>query len=208
MKIYDDETKFENGERNSRIAPHAFIIKEMILTRAGFTLIELTVVVAIVGVLAALAIPNYEAYQAKSRRAEAKVALASVYSLEKAFYSEYTAYIPAMAPAFGYAAEGFRRFYYVGWVGSAYADAITHYNGGFTPIAVTSLNKPAGWTGCSPPSALTDASGRSTHIGPGFPTDNPQRFLVAASGEIRRGGGCDDWSIDELKQLRHVRDGI
>lgn len=54
----------------------------------GFTLIELMITVAIVGVLAAIAFPSYSAYLAKGRRADARVQLASAQQWTERFYSE------------------------------------------------------------------------------------------------------------------------
>lgn len=44
----------------------------------GFSLIELMIVVAVIGVLAAIAYPNYQEYMAKTRRADAQSALSEL----------------------------------------------------------------------------------------------------------------------------------
>jgi type IV pilus assembly protein PilA len=65
----------------------------------GFTLIELMIVVAIIGILAAIAIPNFLTYQLKSRQAEAKTNLQAIKTSEVAFQAERGCYI-------GIAAQG------------------------------------------------------------------------------------------------------
>ena len=100
-----------------------------LLNKNGFTLIELMIVVGIIGILVSIAGPQYERYQAKARQSEAKLGLSAVYALEQAFYSEYSAYIPSME-AIGYTPEGSRRFYGIGWSGSAYSGSIAGYAGG------------------------------------------------------------------------------
>ena len=54
----------------------------------GFTLIGLMIVVAIIGILAAIAIPNFLTYQMKSRTSEAKVNLGAIKTSEIAFQGE------------------------------------------------------------------------------------------------------------------------
>ena len=53
----------------------------------GFTMIEILIVVAIIGILAAIAIPKYSTFMAKSRRAEGIQILQGFYTSEVAYYS-------------------------------------------------------------------------------------------------------------------------
>jgi len=65
--------------------------------RAGFTLVELMIVVAIIGILAAIAIPGFTTYQARSRRGEAYLNLLGIIRTADAYYSEYQVY-PTIGP--------------------------------------------------------------------------------------------------------------
>ena len=60
--------------------------------RSGFTLIELMIVVVIIGILAALAIPRFMQATVKSRQSEAKGILKQVYTMERTFRQETGAY--------------------------------------------------------------------------------------------------------------------
>ncbi len=58
----------------------------------GFTLIELVVVLAVLGILIALAMPRYAASRKKAYRSEADNILQEAKSLEWAYYQQYNAF--------------------------------------------------------------------------------------------------------------------
>jgi type IV pilus assembly protein PilE len=65
----------------------------------GVTLMELMVVVAIVGILGAIAVPAYRNYVIRSNRTDAKTALLQVQTAEEKFYLDNNAYTGAVTVA-------------------------------------------------------------------------------------------------------------
>ncbi|MCP4503284.1 MAG: prepilin-type N-terminal cleavage/methylation domain-containing protein [Deltaproteobacteria bacterium] len=59
----------------------------------GFTLIELMIVVAIIGVLAAIAIPNFIRFSCRAKQAEAKVNLTGLFVAEESYHAEFDQYL-------------------------------------------------------------------------------------------------------------------
>lgn len=103
------------GDENRHFSPTvAAVLKSWFMRQArsvGFTLVELMIVVAIVGILAAIAIPNFIKYQAKSKQAEAKQSLKAYFMSQRDYFGENDAYSDDLG-ALGFAPERGNRYAY------------------------------------------------------------------------------------------------
>lgn len=72
----------------------------------GFTLIEMMITVAIVGILAAIAYPSYQNSVTKSRRAEGKSLLLDAAAREERFFAQYNQYTGTIVGASGCTGSG------------------------------------------------------------------------------------------------------
>lgn len=68
------------------------------IRRAGFSLIELMIAVAIVGVLASVAIPSFVRFQLRANSTEAVVNLASIGKAQATFFAEFGRYVSVTTP--------------------------------------------------------------------------------------------------------------
>jgi type IV pilus assembly protein PilA len=74
------------------------------MKQKGFTLVELMIVVAVIGILSALAIPNYLKMVGRARQSEAKMNLGAIYSAQIAYYAEASTF-----------SGGAQAFHQMGW---------------------------------------------------------------------------------------------
>jgi type IV pilus assembly protein PilA len=80
--------------------------------KRGFTLIELMIVVAIIGIIASLAVPYFLQYQARARQAEAKTELKSWYNAVTSVFGERGQYFEALSET-GFSPSRGNRYQYM-----------------------------------------------------------------------------------------------
>ena len=151
----------------------------------GFTLIELMIVVAIIGILAAIAIPNFLTYQAKSKQSEAKVGLGAVATSAIAYNAEVVGaptFVVANIGQIGYSVTGTPRYAF-------YYDV-------------------AGTPGAFPGSATGSPSGCALGTAPTGVAASTSGFTAGATGQIDSDATCDWWTVTDQKTLSNPQNDV
>ena len=177
------------------------------LTNKGFSLIELMIVVAIIGILAAIAVPNFQKFQLKAKQTEAKGSLSGLFTAEKSYMAEYSEY-SARLDAVGWMAEG-----------------AANYNVGFNADlgAPANPNAPKGTAACiatcpkvcvaafqASLTCIPNTSGAAIPAAAVVVAGPPYTFTAAAVSKFAAMGGTQDdqWTIDQNKSLSSLQSGL
>jgi len=136
-------------------------MRTLLTRKGGFTLIELMIVVAIIGILAAIAIPNFLQFQLRSKTGEAKTNLAAQRTAEEGYFAEFNNYVAAASTP-GTAATANKRV----WSGGG----VTMFNQlGWSPTGEVFFNYAVAATGSSYTLAATgDLDGNGTQSAFGY----------------------------------------
>ena len=143
--------------------------------KKGFTLIELMIVVAIIGILAAIAIPDFLRFQAKAKQSEAKTNLGAIFTTQVAYFGEANTY-----------AGSANCFQLLAW--GPEGDNMYSYFCGLGGDVISNPRKGTDASGV----VITDVDTTET------------AFTVGAAGNVDNDPEFDEWTMHDSKVLNNV----
>ena len=195
---------------------------QLLKNKKGISLIEIMVVVGLMTVITAIAVPNYIAYQRQARTTEAQSSLSQIYMAEKSFHLQWRFYTTDLV-SIGVHPDG--KLLYNAGFSAKYSDAEPKsYRGptldldnkdlnticgttfGAGEVKTCAFRPPKKGTHCAsfaPPALPTTPS--STASNAGFNAMAVANLLDICNKSSS--GGLDVWKIDQYKQLDRCRDG-
>jgi type IV pilus assembly protein PilA len=195
-------------------------VKTKCSNQHGFTLIELMIVIAIIGILSAIGIPIYKQHQVTARQVEAKINLSAAYTVETAYKIKAASHTSCLGKI-GLSLPGLERYYTVGFgSGTVSRDAACSPSGEKTSCLAYKWNDD-GTVATDGKCEAKDTYFAATIAEGADPlTDSPHgivdtdiswtAFVIAAVGAV--GGSAkntgkkvnDCWTVNEKKELKSV----
>jgi len=162
------------------------------MKKRGFTLIELMIVVAIIGILAAIAIPDFLKFQAKARQSEAKTNLASIATSEIAYFAEHNNWGRTFGRV-GWAPQGAAKYKYT---------LLTQAIGTYCKDQAIDVDCFWGDTNCNNAGACTACDDPAQGVDP------VKGFTALAKGNVDSDTIVDCWWINREKTPKNSRNDV
>ena len=158
----------------------------------GFTLIELMIVVAIIGILAAIAIPNFLQYQARARQSEARTNLGGLFVSETAYLADNQRYSD-------FASTGFT----LAGITNRYTYRSPNAAGTGTSSGIQGVDVFASNAGSNSSGGTIVAENSIVPSSAALPTATaPAQFTATAVGNLDSDAVLDQWHVHDTLNLQ------